>query len=225
MKLKFLLIINLAIAFKLFSQIPDSLIGIYEGELWVKEGMNGAWNITPATELVHSLDTFECTTILSGALTSMQGLTTTFWTDYPFCNDPYNPPNEPTGYAYPKFYEKDSLRVKLVIPQPYPNIARLFYYFFGKRTPGSNGLVGVHENMPEAGFTVFPNPFSDEVIIEAGNSVLLGVIIYSITGKQVYQNAGKIPDRINLSFLENGLYVIGIETDKGVAFKKLTKIN
>ncbi len=219
MKSKLLLIISLTIAFKLFSQTPaDSLVGIYVGEQWFADPAGSPWVITPDTIYVYFIDSTICKAqwwTSSGS----SSLNFTYCTDYFSC---YNPnPQSP----YQKFYSKDSIRTIInSMPQPYPHLP-VAYRHYGKRIPGSNGLVGVHENMPEAGFTVFPNPFSDEVTIEAGNSVVLGVIIYSITGKQVYQNAGKIPDRINLSFLGNGLYFIGIKTDEGVVFKKITKIN
>ncbi len=218
MKSKLLLIISLTIAFKLFSHTPaDSLVGIYAGEKWYANPAGSQWVITPDTIYVYFIDSTICKAQWwSSSISSVNAI---YCTDYFSC---YNPnPQSP----YLKFYSNDSIRcIVNYSPQPYPHPPTA-YRLYGKRIPGSNGLVGVHENMPEAGFKVFPNPFSDEVTIEAGNSVVLGVIIYSITGKQVYQNAGKIPDRINLSFLENGLYVIGIETDKGIAFKKLTKIN
>lgn len=218
MKSKLLLIIIVTISFKLFSQTPaDSLVGIYVGEQWYADPAGSPWVITPDTIYVYFIDS----TICKAQWWSSSGsssLNFTYCTDYFSC---YNPnPQSP----YQKFYSKDSIRTIInSMPQPYPHLP-VAYRHYGKRIPGSNGLVGIHESTPDVQFTIFPNPFSEEVTIETGNSQVLEIIVYSITGKQVYQHTGEIPAKINLSFLENGLYVVEIKTDKGIEFNKLTKI-
>ncbi|MFC2107238.1 LamG-like jellyroll fold domain-containing protein [Bacteroidota bacterium] len=91
--------------------------------------------------------------------------------------------------------------------------------------------IGMAVNLPQNNFEghidVFPNPANDQVNIAIGLEYKQDVVlrIFDISGKEIiskeYTNSAKITDRINTSFLENGMYFISIQTAEGVINRKL----
>jgi len=71
---------------------------------------------------------------------------------------------------------------------------------------------------------VLPNPFSKEITIESGNSEIEDIIVFSISGKLVYQNSCLPAKTINLDFLKNGMYLIKINTKNGTIHQNTVKI-
>lgn len=67
---------------------------------------------------------------------------------------------------------------------------------------------------------IYPNPVSDELTIES-NSKVLKVEIYDISGKKMLVKLMK--NKINVSTLSKGNYIIHIETDDGITTEKFTK--
>jgi len=205
-----LLVAYILISISLKSQVnPDSLLGIYEGQLWIKEGYNGVWNITPATEIVLGIDTSSCFTILDGALTSNSGYNTTFWTDYTFCNGFYNPPDDPTGLAYPKFFAGDSLLVYKIVPQPYPNPLWFYKRFLGKRIPGTGSVdIGSKAKVNISQF--YPNPGNGSVTFDNSWN-FTSYELFDIHGNRLASDSvdpQSFPLQLDFSFLNPGIYMI-----------------
>ena len=68
---------------------------------------------------------------------------------------------------------------------------------------------------------IYPNPVTDILTIELNNKLELNkVSIYNLLGKLVIQNDNPV---LNLERLTSGLYILQIETDRGIVTKKLIK--
>ncbi len=91
--------------------------------------------------------------------------------------------------------------------------------------------IGMAVNLPQNNFEghidVFPNPANKQVNITIGLASEQDVIlrIFDISGKEVisrkYIGSAKITDRINTSFLKDGMYFIYIQMAEGIINKKL----
>lgn len=68
---------------------------------------------------------------------------------------------------------------------------------------------------------IFPNPASHQVKIEAVDNIT-AIMITDLTGRQVYnQVVNHNQHQLNTDTFENGIYLVRIYTDKGVAVQKL----
>jgi len=79
----------------------------------------------------------------------------------------------------------------------------------------------VQDNLFSESITVYPNP-SFEVLNIKTNTQIKSVSLFDYLGKQVYSQQNKTA--INISSLNNGIYILKIEDAKGnIAFKKVIK--
>ena len=102
---------------------------------------------------------------------------------------------------------------------------------------GGSGLVrlnisyenSIKPNEISNSLLISPNPVKDELRIESaetafgGNQLRInGVEIADLSGKTIYKFSGT-RNLINVSTLSQGIYVVKIETDKGIVMKKIVK--
>ena len=78
----------------------------------------------------------------------------------------------------------------------------------------------VEETLPN--INIYPNPSKDWVKID-GISEVSDVQIFDITGKLVLQQEYQIDDRIDISSLTTGMYILNIRNSEGVSSKKIIK--
>jgi hypothetical protein len=80
----------------------------------------------------------------------------------------------------------------------------------------------VPESVLQSQISLYPNPVSDILKIENNNGFLIKSIkLYNSLGQLVLEkNEG---NQIDVSGLANALYLVEIETDKGVVTKKIMK--
>jgi len=69
-------------------------------------------------------------------------------------------------------------------------------------------------------FKVYPNPSSDQIFIESNNLDISSVAIFDILGKEVYFHNGAV-DKINVSSLSKGVYILNLNADGEKYTKKL----
>ena len=71
--------------------------------------------------------------------------------------------------------------------------------------------------------TIYPNPASDHITLETGRSGVnrLEMEIYSMTGQQRYSFNVSSGERVTLSDLPRGTYLVRIRTEAGSAYRKL----
>lgn len=70
---------------------------------------------------------------------------------------------------------------------------------------------------------IYPNPFSDNLIISANSSAEIKMVsIYGIDGKLVFKSVPK-NGKIEVGHLNVGLYILKVETNKGIKTSKLIK--
>lgn len=85
--------------------------------------------------------------------------------------------------------------------------------------------VGIEEENNDELIQVYPNPFSDEVIVEniPANST---VTLFDMNGKIVFQSIENSSKMIlNAKFLNNGFYFLNIQSENSIINRKLIKIN
>lgn len=68
--------------------------------------------------------------------------------------------------------------------------------------------------------SVYPNPTTDKVYIDAQNIDIQKIILFDIAGKMIQT----VPKNTPLSILTAGTYFLKIETDKGIVMKKVVKM-
>jgi len=82
-------------------------------------------------------------------------------------------------------------------------------------------VVGLEE-MDEKYTRIYPNPATDNVLIETA-SMMKHIRIFNISGQKVYElslDQNKVD--LNIDFLNQGMYLIELETENGTSMQKLT---
>jgi len=76
-------------------------------------------------------------------------------------------------------------------------------------------------NLEKTSFILYPNPTSNDLNIET-TTINYSVKLYDILGNQV-GNYPNNPNRVNVSYLVKGVYLIIIETSEGNTIRKFIK--
>jgi type IX secretion system substrate protein len=77
----------------------------------------------------------------------------------------------------------------------------------------------------ESSFAFYPNPATQTIHVALDESqALKSVTIYNSLGQPVKKSTGNAIENIDISDLENGVYLVEIATDKGKATKKMIKV-
>jgi hypothetical protein len=208
------------IAFIAFSaskaQVPvDSLLGTYVGQCWYASPPTNPWTITPDTVIVTSIDTINCTALISG---SCGGGNLTFYSSYTYCNTPTTCGTFP--YCCDKFYSLDSLCIlcdDVTPPPPYQNSSGRVY---AKRI--SNKVTGIKDVTLNTKVNIYPDPAIEYLTIETPQKAIIEIL--NIEGQSI--KTITIVDNkaiIALDGLSKGVYIIKATTDKGVVIKKFIK--
>ncbi len=83
-------------------------------------------------------------------------------------------------------------------------------------------LAGIGDQ-EETSINMYPNPATDQVTLEA-NSRIKQVSIFDLTGKKVLSSlADDSKVVVNINSLENGIYLVRLETEHGTRVEKLNK--
>lgn len=83
-------------------------------------------------------------------------------------------------------------------------------------------ITSSHEIEEEYSITVFPNPVGEILNVESAETEIRSLSICDISGKMVLKSFQS--KQINVAFLEEGSYVIILETDRGFVRKRFIKI-
>jgi hypothetical protein len=81
------------------------------------------------------------------------------------------------------------------------------------------GTVGTNEHSSETELSIYPNPVTDYLKIETAMRVS-NVQITDIVGQLLYSNNAKT---IDCSAFSKGIYLIRIESERGIAVKEFIK--
>ena len=98
-------------------------------------------------------------------------------------------------------------------------------YEDGKESVGlfktiGNTSISVEEN--EISFGIYPNPVDDYLYIST-NEAVKEIHIYNMLGMTVYQTAKYNGNSINVSELNNGMYLMKVITENGESVKRFIK--
>lgn len=87
-----------------------------------------------------------------------------------------------------------------------------------------NPYVGLEDiSLENNSITLYPNPTNSEINIESKN-IINSIDIFNSLGQKVYMKTINSKEKsIDVSYLSNGVYVIGLNTDNGLIHKKIIK--
>ncbi|MBK7683544.1 MAG: T9SS type A sorting domain-containing protein [Bacteroidetes bacterium] len=89
---------------------------------------------------------------------------------------------------------------------------------------GCLGTVGINENLQESKM-VYPNPFVDELTIEASNPEETEIIMYNGISNEIFRKSFSNSTTINTENFESGIYVYKMIGKSGLSsFGKLVKL-
>ena len=69
----------------------------------------------------------------------------------------------------------------------------------------------------------FPNPFKDKIKFDYGEQGNFNIRINDVAGKNVFVTVRQDKSEIDLSFLQDGFYIVTLTTDKGIYQTKIIK--
>lgn len=71
---------------------------------------------------------------------------------------------------------------------------------------------------------IFPNPFTDEISINTNSIIQQKIEVYNVLGNKIIEkNTNSTLSKIHLNYLENGVYLVKVYTDKGAIIKNIVK--
>ncbi len=82
--------------------------------------------------------------------------------------------------------------------------------------------LNTQEN-PLLQLSLTPNPTTGILTIQVANSTLKSITVYDVLGKPVLQQKENLTT-VDLSGLQNGMYLVKIETQEGTVVKKVVKM-
>jgi YD repeat-containing protein len=119
----------------------------------------------------------------------------------------------------------EDLPISLELPEPGEYCFFVVAYnLAGASEPSNVACVnygeGVEEN--EVTFNIYPNPVSDNLVIETEANIE-AVTIYTVTGVVVYNEVEFSNNTINVSDFANGVYIMKVRTENGEAVQRFIK--
>jgi len=190
--------------------IPEDLLGSYQGQRYFRYDVNPEWTITPATVHVTSIDTTGCWTSFYGA--GINCVACNYETHYYFCYGN-------SGNWFRRFYEGDSLWIMFDhISMPPPDFRLFSIRFYGKKN-----YVNVDDLIETHLVGIYPNPGNGKVTISnSGN--YNSYELFDINGNRLASgsvNAQSIPQKLDFSFLNPGIYMIRLIGDNSIQTGKI----
>ncbi|MFI5163981.1 MAG: T9SS type A sorting domain-containing protein [Bacteroidia bacterium] len=84
--------------------------------------------------------------------------------------------------------------------------------------------TGIESYQNKFSVEVYPNPTSGKFTIKSDALQITNVEIYNVLGEKIYSSTQQISNSvIDISFQPSGVYFLKLETDKGIAVKKILK--
>jgi hypothetical protein len=90
----------------------------------------------------------------------------------------------------------------------------IFAYFLSDSLKETTPLLTtsqVNNSINDKAITIYPNPFSDKLIINTNNEIIVSIKIYDSVGRLVYENYDN-EHIIQTSSFDRGLFIINVET-------------
>ena len=77
------------------------------------------------------------------------------------------------------------------------------------------------EDRFESNFKIYPNPANDYIQINSNNIEISSVEMYSIVGKRIISNQKLVNDRLDISSLTSGIYLLKVNSQERSLVKKI----
>ncbi len=89
-----------------------------------------------------------------------------------------------------------------------------------------NSVLSNEPDLPDAAINVFPNPFKDQLNIQAVNDPIEAVQIYNVDGRLManFENIGQKEIILPVDQFPKGIYFLKIQTPAGVRTEKVSKL-
>ncbi|WP_157207411.1 T9SS type A sorting domain-containing protein [Mariniflexile maritimum] len=94
-------------------------------------------------------------------------------------------------------------------------VAKTWHEVVGKPAP-----LSVSKNNIE-GLKIYPNPAKDYISIESKNTKISSVEMYNVLGAKVISEKALVNNRLNVSHLSKGIYMLKVNAENGSATKKI----
>lgn len=92
----------------------------------------------------------------------------------------------------------------------------------GSPNPSQNTTLSIEEwNI--SNIKIYPNPAKEFIMIDSINSNITAIEIFNVLGKNLYSQNGLTNNRINISTLSNGIYLLKITSDGRTITRKVIK--
>lgn len=87
-----------------------------------------------------------------------------------------------------------------------------------------SGALSVNSEVLASMIRIYPNPVKDYIKLEINSSIKIKkVVLKNITGKSILNHFPKKNERINVSHLSKGMYLLVVATNKGTIARKMIK--
>lgn len=93
--------------------------------------------------------------------------------------------------------------------------SRLDYVILTNETTAST------EDVFASNFKIYPNPAQDYIKINSNNIEISSVEMYSIVGKRIISNQNLVDDRLDISSLTSGIYLLKVNSQERSLVKKI----
>lgn len=82
--------------------------------------------------------------------------------------------------------------------------------------------LGIDDEFLLQNVQIYPNPITDQLFINGNHINILSIQLYNVLGKKVLHEQSNL-QQIDVSNLNQGVYLVKIKTDKGIISKKIIK--
>lgn len=87
----------------------------------------------------------------------------------------------------------------------------------------SNQTAGINENEVAELVKIYPNPVQNQLFVEVDNTQIIEMNIIDLSGNAVKSITNSTVDRIDVSDLTKGIYLLKIQTESGISTRRFIK--
>ncbi|WP_159019072.1 T9SS type A sorting domain-containing protein [Algibacter sp. L3A6] len=93
--------------------------------------------------------------------------------------------------------------------------------YYGTPGAANTNVLSVDKNVLASKFKIYPNPAQDHIKIDADNVNVSSIEMYSIVGKRLISEKNLVNNKLDISSLNSGVYLLKINALEGSLVKKI----